>query len=293
MQVEVRCPKCNHKYLLDEAAVPATGAKLTCKSCGYKWEAHDVDGATAEPAQATPARAASGPPPAPPLAAATPPAARAPTLAAAPLAAAGPPPAPHLAAATPLAAAGAAGQSLITCPGCGLKFVAPNAAAGGAAGPPPAASASMPKAGAETQPARARGAAGPSPVPAGPKGSAKTILVAEDVEYFAALARTALEKKYRTLTVASVADALRVIGSEPIDLLILDLTLQGEDGRQVLRSLSGKRFPVLIFTARDENDMYGEVWKELQSLGADDMLIKGMNVEETLLQKVGILLTKP
>jgi CheY-like chemotaxis protein len=203
----------------------------------------------------------------------------------------GPPPAPHLAAATPLAAAGAAGQSLITCPGCGLKFVAPNVASTAAA-TPPAAVASPPA----TIPPAPRVAARASPAaaaPTGPGAAAKTILVAEDVEYFAALARSALEKKYRTLTVASVADALRVIGSEPIDLLILDLTLQGEDGRQVLRSLSGKIFPVLIFTARDESDMYGEAWKELQSLGADDMLIKGMNVEETLLQKVGILLTKP
>jgi CheY-like chemotaxis protein len=212
-----------------------------------------------------------------------------PAIAAAPIAAPGPPPAPHLAAATPFAAAGAAGQSFITCPGCGLKFVVINAASTAAA-TPPSVVASPP---ATITPAPHVAARAAAAAPAGPGASAKTILVAEDVEYFAALARSALEKKYRTLTVASVADALRVIGSEPIDLLILDLTLQGEDGRQVLRSLKGKRFPVLIFTARDESDMYGEAWKELQSLGADDMLIKGMNVEETLLQKVGILLTKP
>ena len=36
--------------------------------------------------------------------------------------------------------------------------------------------------------------------------------------------------------------------------------------------------------------MYGREWDELQRLGADDMVLKGMNVGETLLRKASELL---
>jgi hypothetical protein len=36
--------------------------------------------------------------------------------------------------------------------------------------------------------------------------------------------------------------------------------------------------------------MYGEEWDELRRLGADDILIKGINVAESLQRKVGLLL---
>ena len=38
--------------------------------------------------------------------------------------------------------------------------------------------------------------------------------------------------------------------------------------------------------------MYGDSWEELRALGADDMVLKGMNVGESLLRKVGALLGK-
>ena len=73
--------------------------------------------------------------------------------------------------------------------------------------------------------------------------------------------------------------------------MVIDLTLEGGDeGRQLLRELSPKRFPVLVFTAQDESEMYGEKWDELRALGADDLVLKGMNVGEVLLRKVGEML---
>lgn len=251
MRIEIQCPQCNHKYWLEAGALPAGGARVTCKACGYRWEARPLKGTSPAPGgeEASPARRSSAGAPVP-----------------------GP------------------GQSFISCPGCGLRFVVVSAA-GGSPAYPPFAMAGADDAGQAPGP---RGQTGVPATHASQAGSGKTILVVEDVEYFTALARNALGRKYRTITVANVADALKVINNEPIDLLVLDLTLQkGEDGRQVLRSLQKKNFPVLIFTARDENDMYGDVWKELQRLGADDMLIKGMNVEEDLLLKVGTLLSRP
>ena len=81
---------------------------------------------------------------------------------------------------------------------------------------------------------------------------------------------------------------------ERIDLFLLDLSLDDDvDGREVLREMDGKPCPILIFTARDEEDMYGPAWDELRALGADDMLIKGMNVADDLLLKVQQLLPEP
>ena len=49
-----------------------------------------------------------------------------------------------------------------------------------------------------------------------------------------------------------------------IDLLLLDLTLQkGEDGLRLLQEPPGKICPVLLFTAQDESEMYGEGWEKL------------------------------
>jgi len=121
-----------------------------------------------------------------------------------------------------------------------------------------------------------------------------TVLVAEDTAYFSELVRDTLGERYRTLLVSSKAAALEMLRRERIDLFLLDLSLDDDvDGREVLREMNGKPCPILIFTARDEEDMYGPVWDELRALGADDMLIKGMNVAEDLLLKVQQLLPEP
>jgi CheY-like chemotaxis protein len=120
------------------------------------------------------------------------------------------------------------------------------------------------------------------------------VLVAEDTAYFRELVRDTLGPRYRTLLVSSKTAALELLQREEVDLFLLDLSLEdNEDGREVLREMNGKPCPILIFTARDEADMYGPVWDELRALGADDMLIKGMNVEENLLLKVQQLLPEP
>ncbi|MFQ5669789.1 MAG: response regulator [Acidobacteriota bacterium] len=123
--------------------------------------------------------------------------------------------------------------------------------------------------------------------------STPTILVAEDTAYFCELVRATLGSRYRTIVVSSKAEAVAVLKREPIELLLLDLSLRGDDdGRDVLREMGAKQCPILIFTALDEAEMYGETWKELKALGADDVLIKGMHVEENLLLKVEQLLGK-
>jgi CheY-like chemotaxis protein len=120
--------------------------------------------------------------------------------------------------------------------------------------------------------------------------SRRTVLVVEDMEYFKEIARDALGEQYEVRTADTAGEALQIMRQGGIDLLVLDLTLENtEDGFGLLNQLRPKPCPILIFTAENETDMYGKRWEELQQSGADDLVIKGMNVGEMLAKKVGEL----
>jgi len=124
--------------------------------------------------------------------------------------------------------------------------------------------------------------------------SRKTVLVVEDQEYFRKIARDALSPMFDVKSAANSDEARAALAGGGIDLLVLDLTLDGcEAGMDLLRELNPKPCPVLIFTAQDESDLYGNRWEELQRAGADDLVLKGMQVSESLARKVGQLLGTP
>ena len=119
----------------------------------------------------------------------------------------------------------------------------------------------------------------------------RTVLIVEDMEYFLEIARDALGERFHVVTAKTLAEARAALARTTVDLMVIDLTLEGGDeGEILLRELSPKRFPILVFTAQDESEMYGEKWDDLRALGADDLVLKGMNVGEVLLRKVGEML---
>jgi len=121
-----------------------------------------------------------------------------------------------------------------------------------------------------------------------------TVLLVEDLEYFIEIARDALSGKYEVKTARSVGEARTELMRGGIDLLLLDMALEGgEDGLALLREAPGKTCPVLLFTAADESEMYGDGWARLLALGVDDVVIKGMNMGEMLTRKVAALLGEP
>jgi len=72
--------------------------------------------------------------------------------------------------------------------------------------------------------------------------------------------------------------ASRVLGSEPFELLLLDLGLPGSDGLKLLKSLRGRgeALPVLIITARDAvSDRVAGL-----DAGGDDYLVKPFDLDE-------------
>jgi len=121
-----------------------------------------------------------------------------------------------------------------------------------------------------------------------------TLLVVEDMDYFVEIARAALAGRYELKTAKTVDEARSILLRGGIDLLLLDLTLDhGEDGLRLLREPPGKVCPVLLFTAQDESEMYGDGWAQLRAEGVDDVVIKGMNMDEALAKKVAAMLGEP
>jgi CheY-like chemotaxis protein len=119
----------------------------------------------------------------------------------------------------------------------------------------------------------------------------QTVLIVEDLAYFREIAAEALEGEFEVQAVATKDGARAALDRGGVDLMVLDLTLDGgEGGLDLLRELNGKPCPILIYTAQDESEMYGDSWDELQRLGADDIVLKGMNVGDELTRKVGSLL---
>ncbi len=148
-----------------------------------------------------------------------------------------------------------AGSGEVVCPRCGLHFDAGSAA-------PSRASAERPG-----------------------------VLVVEDLEYFFEIAHDALAARFDVHAARSLREARHVLASRKIDAIVLDLTLEnGENGLNLLRELRPKPCPVIIYTAEDETELYGESWERMRALGADDLVLKGMNAGDALVAKIAILL---
>jgi len=109
----------------------------------------------------------------------------------------------------------------------------------------------------------------------GPPG--RTVLVVDDDESLRMLCRVNLELEgYRVLEAATLATARTALSSEPVEVLLLDLHLPGEDGRELLREVRA-RSPapaVALFTGSPELE------DGAQGEAADAVLRKPFALEE-------------
>lgn len=84
-------------------------------------------------------------------------------------------------------------------------------------------------------------------------------------------------KRFRVITVESVAEALKILTDEPVDLILSDLRMPGEDGLSLLRKARSIRpeMPVILLTA------YGSVSVAVEAIkaGAHDFLIKPVDLD--------------
>ena len=117
------------------------------------------------------------------------------------------------------------------------------------------------------------------------------VLVVEDEQKVANALREGLEgERYEVVVELTGEGAFYRLNTETFDVILLDLTLPGRDGLQILRTLRerGVETPVLVLTARDalEDRVIG------LDAGADDYLVKPFAFEE-MLARVRALLRRP
>jgi two-component system, OmpR family, phosphate regulon response regulator OmpR len=121
---------------------------------------------------------------------------------------------------------------------------------------------------------------------------ADRILVVDDDARIRDLLRRYLAQEGFEVIVAEDGKALtRIMMRDPIDLIVLDLMMPGEDGLSICRRLraAGDRTPIIMLTAKGE-DVDRIVGLEV---GADDYLGKPFNPRELLARVHAVLRRRP
>jgi len=114
------------------------------------------------------------------------------------------------------------------------------------------------------------------------------ILIVEDDRELAQLFSKVLKKEgYITFQAGDGEEALKVLDSEYIDLIISDIMMPRMDGYELTRSIreSENNIPILLITAKDSFDDMRKGF----SLGSDDYMVKPVNVNELVLRVSALL----
>lgn len=116
------------------------------------------------------------------------------------------------------------------------------------------------------------------------------ILVVEDDKNLRKLITTYLQRnKYNTYEATNGEEALNVLDQSYIDLIVSDIMMPKMDGYELIKLLREAKYdvPILIITAKSEI----EDKKEGFLLGADDYMVKPIDIEEMLL-RIQVLLRR-
>ena len=114
------------------------------------------------------------------------------------------------------------------------------------------------------------------------------ILVVEDDKSLRRLFCRALVKhNFQTLEADHAEEALDILESEIVDLIITDVMMPGIDGFELIKMIraSANTIPILVITAKGE-------FSDLQTgfeAGADDYMVKPININEMILRVNAIL----
>ena len=107
-----------------------------------------------------------------------------------------------------------------------------------------------------------------------------TVLVVEDNDALRLLIRARLSDKFKVLEANSGLQALSVISKEKVDILIVDIMMEGMDGFELVKQLreEGNTSPVIILTAVTSINYK----KRGFELGIDDYMTKPVDCNELL-----------
>lgn len=114
------------------------------------------------------------------------------------------------------------------------------------------------------------------------------ILVVEDDKNLKKLITTCLKREnYQTYEATNGIEALQVLDTKYIDLIISDIMMPKMDGYQLIKELRSSKYntPILLVTAK------GEIRDKREGfiLGADDYMVKPIDIEELSLRVRALL----
>ena len=101
----------------------------------------------------------------------------------------------------------------------------------------------------------------------------KTMLIADDVELNRALLENIFDDEYSILQAADGVEAMEILPSQPVDVVLLDIVMPRMDGFEVLKTMKEEEtlsgIPVIMATSEKENSE-----ERALLLGADDFINK-------------------
>jgi DNA-binding response OmpR family regulator len=110
----------------------------------------------------------------------------------------------------------------------------------------------------------------------------KTILVVEDEKHLQILYSQELAAEgYNVITAKDGKEALEIVESEAIDLAILDLKLENENGLDVIQRMMEQKRGLKVIL----NTAYSSYRNDFRSWSAEAYIVKSSNLDE-LLSKV-------
>ena len=105
----------------------------------------------------------------------------------------------------------------------------------------------------------------------------QTILVVDDDDPIRRLIELELKDDgYQVLTASNAQDALKLVQSEPIDLVILDIRMPGMDGLEALPRILGLKEGLKVIL----NTAYSQYQESFMSWAADAYIIKSADLTE-------------
>jgi DNA-binding response OmpR family regulator len=105
----------------------------------------------------------------------------------------------------------------------------------------------------------------------------KTILVVDDDDPIRKLIELELKDEgYQILTASNAQDALKMVQSEHLDLVILDIRMPGMDGLEALPRILGLREGLKVIL----NTAYSQYQDSFMSWAADAYIIKSADLTE-------------
>ena len=114
-----------------------------------------------------------------------------------------------------------------------------------------------------------------------PAPTPPTILVVDDDAASGDIvSRLLVREGYATRVACSGVECLRILRTEPIDLVLLDVMMPGMDGLQVCAALHAERsrVPIILLTAKDDTTTRAEG----MHLGVTEFLTKPINRADLL-----------